>query len=101
MSDSAAYRAHEIEICPSSARPSACVLIISESNPQISFKFWLLLPLGHTQRQFFYYLKKIFLIFLRIFFAFVNMGPYGSENFNTLVLQIAAESVQTFPEFSS
>ncbi len=40
--------------------------------------------------------KKIF------FFFFVNMGPYGSENFKTLLLlQIAAETFQTFPEFSS
>ncbi len=30
------------------------------------------------------------------------MGPYGSENIKTLpLLQIAAESFQTFPEFSS
>ncbi len=30
------------------------------------------------------------------------MGPYGGENFKTLLLlQIAAESFQTFPEFSS
>ncbi len=30
------------------------------------------------------------------------MGPYGSENFKTLLLlQIAAESFQTLPEFSS
>ncbi len=43
-----------------------------------------------------------FFDFLRIFFVFVNMGPYGSENFKTLLLlQIAAESSQTFPEFSS
>ncbi len=40
--------------------------------------------------------------FLRIFFVFINMGPYGSKNFKTLLLlQIAAESFQTFPEFSS
>ncbi len=46
--------------------------------------------------------KKNFLNFLRIFFVFVNMGPYGSQNFKTLLLlQIAAESFQTFPEFSS
>ncbi len=38
--------AHEIAICPSSVR--LCVAIISEPNAQISFKFWLLLPLGHT-----------------------------------------------------
>ncbi len=42
-------RAHEIEICPLSVvRPSVCVAIISEPNAQISFKFWLLLPLSHT-----------------------------------------------------
>ena len=30
------------------------------------------------------------------------MGPYGSENFKTLLLlQIVVESFQTFPEFSS
>ncbi len=30
------------------------------------------------------------------------MGPYGSNNFKTLLLlQIAAESFQTFPEISS
>ncbi len=30
------------------------------------------------------------------------MGPYGSENFKTLLLlQITAESFQTVPEFSS
>ncbi len=40
--------------------------------------------------------------FWRIFFVFVNMEPYGSENFKTqLLLQIAAERFQTFPELSS
>ncbi len=34
-------------------------------------------------------------------FRFVNMGPYGSQNFKTLLLlQIAAVSFQNFPEFS-
>ncbi len=33
---------------------------------------------------------------------FVNMGPYGSENFKTLLLlQIAAKCFETCPEFSS
>ncbi len=32
--------------------------------------------------------------FLRIFFAFVNMAPYGSKNFKTLLLQITFESFQ-------
>ncbi len=44
------------------------------------------------------YAQTLFLFF----FFFVNMGPYGSENFNTLLLlQIVAKSVQTFPELSS
>ncbi len=30
------------------------------------------------------------------FFVFVNMGPYGSKNFKTLLLQIAAESFLNF-----
>ena len=62
--------------------------IISEVVAGISFKFfWLLL---------------FFLDFLRIFFVFGNMGLYGSENFKTLLLlQIVAESFETFPEFSS
>ncbi len=35
--------------------------------------------------------------FLRIFIVFVNIGPYGSADFKTLLLlQIAAESFQTF-----
>ncbi len=43
-----------------------------------------------------------FLNFNDFFFVFVNMGPYGRENFKTLLLlQIAAESFQTLPEFSS
>ncbi len=35
-----------------------------------------------------------------IFHVFVNMGPNGSENFETLFLfQIAAKTFQTCPEF--
>ncbi len=42
------------------------------------------------------------IFFLRIFFDFVNMGPYGSKHFKTLpLLQIAAESVETSAELSS
>ncbi len=29
------------------------------------------------------------------------MGPYGSDNFKTLLLQIATKSFETRPEFSS
>ncbi len=50
---------------------------------------------------FFIFVKKFFFDFLRIFFVFVNMGPYGSEICKTLhLLQITAESFHTFPEFS-
>ncbi len=43
----------------------------------------------------------LFCDFLRLFFVFINMGPYESENFKTLLLlQVVAESFQTFPEFS-
>ncbi len=52
-------RAHEIEICPLSVRPSVRPSVSQLSlNLTISFKFWLLLPLGHTQRQFYYFVKK-------------------------------------------
>ena len=34
-------------------RPSVHVAIISEPNARISFKFWLLLPLGHTLGHFY------------------------------------------------
>ncbi len=40
--------------------------------------------------------------FLWIFFVFVNIGLYGSENFKTLLLhQITFKSFQTFSEISS
>ena len=35
------------------------VAIISEPKTRISFKFWLLLPLGRTPREFFMFWKKI------------------------------------------
>ena len=47
--------------------------------------------------------KKIFscLDCLGIFFVFGKMEPYASKNFKTLLLQIAAETFQTSPEYSS
>ncbi len=54
-------RAHEITICPSSVR----VAIISEPNARISFKFWLLLPLGHTLELLGIFTKKIFVFRFR------------------------------------
>ena len=39
---------------------------------------------------------------LTIFLRFLNMGPYGSILFKTLLLpQITIEYFETFPEFSS
>ena len=43
-----------------------------------------------------------FWFFTIFFFVFINVGPYGSQNFRTLLLpQITFESFQTFSEFSS
>ncbi len=75
------------------------VAIISVSDAQISCCFlW-------TTRwdNFLIFPPKIFFDFLLwIFFVFVNMGAYGSENFKTLLLlQIAVESFHTSPEISS
>ena len=61
-------RAHEIEICLSSIRPSirrpSVALIISEATAWIAFKFQLWLLLGYMPRCFFHFLKKnFFLIF--------------------------------------
>ena len=39
--------------------------------------------------------------FLIVFFNMFNMGPYGSKNFKTLLLQITAKSFQTSFDFSS
>ncbi len=98
-------RAHEIAICLSSVvRPSVSpgrVAIISELNARISFSFSYGFPWA-IPSDIFWIFEKRNSIFLRIFFVFVNMGPYGGKNFKTiLLLQIAADSFQTFPEFSS
>ena len=64
-------------------------VIISERNARISFKFWLLLPLGHT-------LGRFLIFFYEMFFVFVNMGPNGRNN-----LQNATPSNHSwfFPSF--
>ncbi len=96
-------RNHEIEIRPSSVRGA----LTSEPNAQISFKFWLLLALCHTLAppflNFFENKTKInWDFFLAMFVLFVNMGPFGSKLLKTLLLlKVAAESFQTFPEISS
>ncbi len=88
-------RAHEIEIRPSSVRRPSVAWIISEPIAYISFKFWLLLP-----PQFFWIFIFIYLfIFFTNIFVFVNMGPYGSKNFKTLLLQLAAKDFKLFLNF--
>ncbi len=50
--------------------------------------------------SFFIFEKKIFFNFLRIFFVFVNMGPYGSENFKKLLfLQKQPKAFNLFLHF--
>ncbi len=99
-------RAHQIKIRPSSVvcRPSDRLWHQLSLNFMHGFlsNFSCGFPWAICPDIFFIFEKKNFLNFLQIFFVFVNMGPYGSENFKTLLLlQIAFESFQTFPEFSS
>ncbi len=90
-------KAHEIKICPSVVRTSVAP-INSETIARIFFQVILIsFPGSHAQVRF-NFLKIIvclfcvcvifFLVaFIRIFFVFVNMGPNGSKNFKTLLLQ--------------
>ncbi len=54
-------------ICRPSVHPSVCDTIISEPNARFFFKFWLLLPLGHTLGLFFEFFEIFFFIFTNIF----------------------------------
>ncbi len=60
-------------------------------------------PGPYAQTFCFIFEKNIFFfIFQDFFFVFINMGPYGSQNFKTLLLpQITFEFFQAFSEFSS
>ncbi len=81
-------------------RPSVCVAIVSEPNAQVSFKCWLLPPLDHTLRHFFYF--TIFYEYLSFSLISRPPPPCGSQIFKMLpLLQMTAESFQTFPEFPS
>ena len=80
-------------------RPSSvCVAIISEPVEHIPFKFQLWLPLGLSEGGNGHFWKKItFSDCLWTFQLFVNIRPYGSQNFKALFLpQIGFESFQTF-----
>ncbi len=98
-------RAHEIEIRPSSVRrPSVRLWHRLSLNFMHGFlsNFSCGFPWAICPDIFFIFKKIKNFNFLRIFFIFVNMGPSESKNFKTLLLlQITAESFQTFPEFSS
>ncbi len=86
---------------PSVVRPSVSQLSLNLMHGFLS-NFSCGFPWAIRSDVFLIFEKKFFFFdFLRIFFVFVNMGPYGSKSFKTLLrLQIAAESFQTFPEFS-
>ncbi len=61
------------------------------------FQILAVAPPGPYAQMFDSFLKKKILNFLRIFFVFVKMGPYGSENL--LLLQIGNRS-RKFSNFS-
>ena len=82
-----------------SKRYSSLKLLLNLYNSNL---FWNFFSVVHTKGMF--WIFEIFSIrfFTIFFFIFVNMGPYGSHNFKTLLLpQITFESFQTFSEFSS
>ncbi len=95
-------RAHEIFIRrPSVHRLSVFVTIISKPNARISLKFWLWLTLGHALGRFFLFVTKkkwgIFFTNILIFFIFVSIEPYGSNNFKMLLLlQIGSRRLSNF-----
>ncbi len=74
--------------------------------PQISFEsfqtFSEISSQWSSQKYCFGFLKFWVFDFSGILFFFVDMGPYGSQNFKTLLLpQISFESFQAFSEISS
>ncbi len=97
-------RAYGIAICPSSVAQLSLNLMhrfLSNFGSCFPWKNFQKFKKHPSVWPFFFKKKNFFFVFLRIFFGFGNTGPYGGENFKTLLLQITAESFQTFPEFSS
>ncbi len=84
-------------------RPSSvCVAIISEPVEHIPFKFQLWLPLGLSEGGNGHFWKKItFSDCLWTFQLFVNIRPYGSQNFKALLLPQITFDFQTSTAFSS
>ncbi len=95
-------RAHGMGLCPSSvSQLSQNPLSRFISNFSCGFP-WAIPP----DFVYIFWKKNAFSNFSGRFFVFVlnhvNMGPYGSQNFESLLLlQITFESFETFSEFSS
>ncbi len=71
------------------------VLQIAAENVKTFLKF---LPNGPQKNMFGIFFNFWKLKCWRILFFFVNMGANESENFKTLLLQIAAKDFQTYPD---
>ncbi len=84
-------------VCPS-VRPSVCGIDYLLSYCMDCFQISVVAsPGAYAQEKNFFFFD-----FLGIFFVFFKMGPYGSQNFKTLLLpQISFESFQTLSEISS
>ncbi len=73
-----------------------------KSQPKFIKLFLNYLINGPHKKKSFGFLKTLKVEILTTFsLVFVNMGPYASEQYKTLLLQIADKSFQTSPEFSS
>ncbi len=73
---------------PSVVRPSVCGIDCLWTLCTDFFQILVVASPGPYAQTFFHFWKKKILNFLRIIFIFVNMGPYGSENFKTLLLVV-------------
>ncbi len=81
-------------------RPSVCGIDYLWSYCMNWFQISVVASPGPYAQMLFEFWKKNFFDILGIFFVFVNMGPYGSQNFKTLLLpQIAIEYFETSFEF--
>ncbi len=61
--------------------------VFSETIKRINAKFWDKLPVHHIAKLFFFCFQNFKLwSFLRFFFVFVNIGPYGRKNFKRHLL---------------
>ena len=74
----------------------------SYKSLQKVFEVLLNFLLNSPQKVLFWIFEILSLRFLTIFFDFVNMGPYGSKLYKTLLLpQITTKYYETSSEFSS